>query len=327
MKLAIVLPLFDREGTGWKSLESALAQTLERSRYEIVAIVGGRSEDDVRADAYAQELLARCDAVVRFGEDLDGVENRMRICRAGADAVSADILYLAEGHTVLRPDACERIARHFAAAPSSQILYAARAHHSGTKCSEVHEYLNRHNSARAPANKIFSLGGESALRRHLFLAMCKAAENAGPFAETVIQQELCTNGTPVAVLDRPLCDHFNLWTAQRTAESAMMLGRAYRERFDHPLARILGLTGRKRAIYGFAGRNWIAAPLWPLAALGGALCIRLALPLFGLRKDLCRVLFAFGVKASVLAGFCKASLARDSGAASVPLPRAPGRRG
>lgn len=322
MTVAIILPLFDREGTGWKSLESALAQDIARSSYEVVAIIGGGSEEDVRGDAHAQALLSQCDAVVRYGEDLDTVENRMSICRAGAQAVSADILFLAEGHTVLRPDACAAIARHFAANPQSQALFAGRLHHSGTTCSEIQEYLNTHNLGRNPVPKVFSLGGESALRRELFDAMVVASEQSGPFAETIIQYELQARGIPVATLDAPLCDHFNNWTAKRSMQSAMMLGNAYFQRFDLPMSRALGIAGRKRAAFALARRAWIAAPLWPLSQAAGALCIRAGVPLFGVQKELCRVVFALGVKATVLAGFCRARIF----AGASPRPRLQGQR-
>ncbi len=120
LKISVILPLNDRQGTGWKSLESALAQDAPRSSYEIIAIVGGRSEQEAMSDPNARGLLERCDAVVRFHEDLDIVENRMGPCEAGVAASSGEVLYFAEGHTILHPQCCRLIAAHFAANPSSQ---------------------------------------------------------------------------------------------------------------------------------------------------------------------------------------------------------------
>jgi hypothetical protein len=69
-------PLFDRRTAGWKALESALGQSMDRDGYEIIVVHGRPEGDEATGDAHAQSLLQRCDAVVQFAVDANQQQAR-----------------------------------------------------------------------------------------------------------------------------------------------------------------------------------------------------------------------------------------------------------
>jgi hypothetical protein len=238
LKISVILPLNDRQGTRWKSLESALAQDAPRACYEIIAIVGGRSEQEAMNDPNARGLLERCDAVVRFHEDLDIVENRMGPCEAGVAASSGEVLYFAEGHTILHPQCCRLIAAHFAANPSSQIV---RGEYYDIPRNELSRLINLFKASRKRKGleslPMISLGGQTAMKRELFGVFHHVSSRSGMFAEVDISIFVERNKIEVGKIGRPLCDHISDRTLEWLIGWVLKTGRTHFESFQ----RLIGL--------------------------------------------------------------------------------------
>ena len=82
MLISIIIPAFDRRSTDWKALESALAQTLDRTQYEVVTVVGRTPGQD----AHLIHLLPRCDTVVAIDADSDCAASEIHFYIAGQRA-------------------------------------------------------------------------------------------------------------------------------------------------------------------------------------------------------------------------------------------------
>src|SRR4029453_10870556 len=52
LKISLILPLFDRRNAGWRPLESAVNQTIDRGQYEVIALVGPTFTDELANDAH-----------------------------------------------------------------------------------------------------------------------------------------------------------------------------------------------------------------------------------------------------------------------------------
>ena len=113
MLISIIIPVFDRRSTEWKTLESALAQSLERTQYEIVTVVGVTPHKD----PHFLRLLQCCDTVVPIDADSDNAASEIHFYIAGQRAAKGDVLFFVEGHTELLPDCCANIAAYFRRAP------------------------------------------------------------------------------------------------------------------------------------------------------------------------------------------------------------------
>ena len=309
LKISVILPLNDRQGTGWKSLESALAQDAPRSSYEIIAIVGGRSEQEAMSDPNARGLLERCDAVVRFHEDLDIVENRMGPCEAGVAASSGEVLYFAEGHTILHPQCCRLIAAHFAANPSSQIV---RGDYYDIPRNELSRLINLFKASRKRKGleslPMISLGGQTAMKRELFGIFDHVSSRSGMFAEVDISIFVERNKIEVGKIGRPLCDHISDRTLEWLIGWVLKTGRTHFDHFNASSAYANVLSRWKRAIFSLANRGWCAVMLFPLSYAAGVLLLRAARPLLQLSEPLALHFYLLGYRLIVVAGFCKARI-------------------
>lgn len=314
MKISIILPLFDRRGTGWRTLEAALTQEIDRALYEVIVVLGGPSEDEARNDPVARTLLARCDAIVSYGEDLDGVENRSLFYIAGAQKATGDVLFLLEGHSVPRPSATARIHAQFTAHPETKIVLARRVEHSATLVARLC-YQNSHRDQSIAVSRT-PFGGEHAMRRETFDTLCAHAGQFGIFTEIAIgialQQQFSTHR-----LDAPLCDHFLDWDTARFSKHLLLVGKGHFEHAQTPLVRSMGVTGFKAGVSALVGRTAYARVLLPVTRLLGSTFLRLGLAAAGVSKSLGAWLFLTGSRLTILAGTCKASLARGGTPASV----------
>jgi hypothetical protein len=307
MKISIILPLNDRQGIGWKSLESALAQDAPRSSYEVIAVVGGRSEQEAMNDPNARALLERCDAVVRFHEDLDVVENRMGPCEAGVRASSGEILYFAEGHTILHPQCCQLIAAHFSANPLSQIV---TGQYYDIPMSEVSRLINlfkeRVKRKGRETLRMISFGGQTAIRRQLFETFYRVSSRSGMFAEIDISIFIERSRIEVGKIGKPLCDHFSDRTMDWLIGWLLTMGRTHFGHFNASSSYATSLSRWKRTIFSYANRGWCAVMLFPLSYAPGVLLLRAAPPLLRLSEPLALHFYLLGYRLIVVAGFCKA---------------------
>jgi hypothetical protein len=310
MKISIILPLNDRQGIGWRSLESALAQDAPRASYEVIAVVGGRSEQEVKNDPAARALLERCDAVVRFHEDLDVVENRMGPCEAGVRASSGEILYFAEGHTILQPQCCQLIAAHFSANPLSQIV---TGQYYDIPLNEVSRLINlfkeRIKRRGRETLRMISFGGQTAIRRHLFETFYRVSSRSGMFAEIDISIFIERSRIEVGKIGKPLCDHFSDRTMDWFIGWLLTTGRTHFEHFNASSTYATTMSRWKRAIFSCANRGWCAVMLFPLSYAPGVLLLRAAPALLRLSEPLALHFYSLGYRLIVVAGFCKARMA------------------
>src|SRR5215471_12844660 len=109
MLISIIIPVFDRRSSEWKALESALAQTLPRTQYEIIAVVGASHEKD----PHLLNLLPRCDTVAAIDVDAGSAASEIHFYIAGERSAKGDVLFFVEGHTELLPDCCANIEAYF----------------------------------------------------------------------------------------------------------------------------------------------------------------------------------------------------------------------
>ena len=308
MKISIILPLSDRGDIGWKSLESALAQDVPRSSYDVVAIIGGRSEQDAMADPGARALLERCDAVVRFPGELDVVENRMHICAAGVRASSGDAVYFAEGHTISHPQCCRLIATHFAANPSSQIVTSRYREVAMSDLSRLIKLLKETNTRKGlDVFPFFSLGGQTAVKRQLFDTLYQRSLQSGIFVEVEISAFLAQNNIVVGEISEPLCDHVTSRDLNWQVNYSLMVGRAHLDQFNS----ISTLRWWQRAIFSCANQRWVAVALFPLSRALGVLFLRTALSTSRLSDALGIRFLSLGMRTITLAGFCEARMSAN----------------
>lgn len=313
MKISIILPLYDRQGTGWKSLESTFSQNVPRSSYEVIVIVGGRSEQEAMDDTEARALLSRCDAVVRFPRDLDLVDDRVALCHAGIEASSGEILYFAEGHTVLHPYCCQLIGEHFSANPSSLVAAAPFHEVATTDFSKLISHLKMdRKSRRIETVPLISLGGQTAFKREFFQTLCTFASE-GMFSEVDICLFIERNCIEVGEISTSLCDHFSRRSLEWQTGWLIKTGQTHFFHFDQTNSRSAyadAVGGWKRKILSCAHHKWCAALLFPLSYSSGVLLFHAALILFRLNGPALLYLNAYlsGYRLLVLAGFCHARL-------------------
>lgn len=308
MKISIILPLSDRGDIGWKSLESALTQDASRSSYEVVAVIGGRSEQDAMADPIACALLERCDSVVRFQGDLDVVENRMHICEAGIRASSGDVVYFAEGHTILHPRCCRLIAAHFTANPSSQIVSSRYREVATSDLSRLIKLLKETRTRKGlDVFPFFSLGGQTAVRRQLFDTLYQRSLHSGIFVEVEISAFLAQNNIIVGEISEPFCDHVTSRDLDWQVNYSLMVGRAHLDQFSS----ISTLRWWQRVIFSCANQRWLAVALFPLSHALGVLLLRTALSTSKLSDGLGIRFLLLGMRTITLAGFCEARMSSN----------------
>ena len=296
VEFSVIVPLYDCRDATTKALRAALAQTLPRHRYEVIAVVDARR-------ARPEGLLAQCDHVVACDADFGAVESEIALFAAGSRAASGEWLFFTEGHTVLEPDALSAIAHHLEREPGCAIVCGRRRNHARTRLGRLVGGNNDAHEARAQRHGDFTLGANSPIRRDAFVALGGLDPRFARFGETVLYERALARGMRIDAIDAVLCTHHNdlglSWLLRLLVATGRAKARHYagidrggtRARMRHPVYR------------------WLSAPTvgllaaWPLR-LAGFVLIVAAMALAGRFPVGAQAVYRAGVGCADVSGYC-----------------------
>jgi hypothetical protein len=304
MLISIIIPVFDRRSTDWKALESALTQTLERTQYEIVAVVGVTSGED----ANLPRLLRRCDAVVTIDADTDSAASEIHFYIAGQRAAKGDVLFFVEGHTELPPDCGANIAAYFRAHPDSTVAWAPRINRNRTRLGAIIGQTNLRAEAVAQSEGWFSLGVNCVITQSLFADLggfdpgyFRGNENA--LFERIRQQRI-----PIGRIDAPLVVHDNDMPRKLLIDSALVAGAG---KFnwcgsEQAAGNIDGPASRRYRVYRHVSHPSTAWMLDPAFRALGHATLFLAMGVCRMNLALACALYVTAQRSFSASGFCQA---------------------
>ena len=323
MTISLILPLFDQRNAGWKPLESALAQAIERDRFEVI-VVGERTFlDQSLNDPQVAALLQRCDAIVRVDADLSLADQEIPCLMAGYEKSAGDVLFFMEGHTVLVEDCCARIEAYFRDNPDSPIAWAPRMHSSETALGTLIGMHSMRHERKAWEHGGFGLGANSVITRRFFERMGGLEARYMRFCERVLFERVEREKVVVGRLAAPLATHYDDMPLSQLIGVATAAGEAKFRYYNFPLSGLgAGPVQVRHKIYLYANHDGSALIFFPLAWVLRAVYLRAAIGMFRLNRRWAYKLYAAGFGFADLSGFCKARL---RAARAIHGPRA--RRG
>lgn len=307
MLISIIIPLFDRRSTGWKAIESALAQTLDRSHYEIVAIVGAMPGEDARLG----QLLQRCDTTVAIDADSGNAASEIHFYIAGERAANGDVLFFVEGHTELLPDCCANIAAYFRRHPDSAVAWAPRVNVNRTRLGAIIGQINRRAESVALRQGWFSLGANCVITKSLFAELggfypqyFRGNENA--LFERIRQQRI-----PIGRIEAPLVMHDNDIPRSLLVDAALVAGAG---KFNWCTSEQAAGNGdgpaiRRYRLYRHVSHPLTARLLDPAFRALGHASLFLATCVSRVNLALACTLFVTAQRSFSASGFCRARLA------------------
>ena len=304
MLISIVVPVFDRRSTDWKALESALAQTVDRARYEIVTVVGASPGND----QHLLQLLRRCDQVVAIEADSDSAASEIHFYIAGERAAKGDVLFFVEGHTELLPDCCATIATYFQAHPDSAVAWAPRVNRNRTRLGAIIGQINLRAEAVAQSQGWFSLGANCVITKSLFAELggfdpryFRGNENA--LFERIRQQKI-----PIGRIETPLVVHDNDMPRKLFVDAAVVAGAgkfnwcASEEAAGH----VDGPASTRYRLYRHVSHPSIAWILEPAFRSLGHVSMFLATSVCRVNMALACTLYVMAQRSFSASGFCQA---------------------
>ena len=220
MRISVIVPLFDRRGTGWKALESALAQTLDRARYEVVAVVGRTTDGDARL----LPLLQRCDTVVSIDADAGRAGSEIDFYIAGERVARGGVLFFVEGHTELLPDCCAHIAAYFLRHPDSAIAWAPRVNLNRTRLGTIIGQINVRAESVARRQGWFTLGANCVITKAQFAALGGFDPRYFRTNENALFERIRQLRIPIGRIETPLVVHDNDIPRKFLREAAFVAG-------------------------------------------------------------------------------------------------------
>ena len=260
---SVIVPLYDCRDAGTNALRAALAQTLPRDRFEVVAVVDARARR-----AGLEGLLAQCDCVVETDADFAAVESETALFAAGSRAATGDWLFFTEGHTVLDPDALSAIARHVERETGCAIVCGRRRNHARTRLGLLVGANNDVHEGRAQRDGDFTLGANSPIRRDAFVALGGLDARFSRFGETVLYERALAARMRIDSIDAVLCTHHNdlglVWLLRLLVATGRAKARHYAELE----------SGAQRPRIRHAVYRWLRHPAaalvaeWPLRLAG-----------------------------------------------------------
>ena len=305
MKISLILPLFDRRSAGWGPLETALAQSLPREQYEIVVVVGDAFGDEPVADAHADALLHRCDAIVRVAADPSLPENEIPFLMAGYARSTGDLLFFMEGHTVLDRDCCATIAAHFRDHLQSRVAWAPRIHCSTLPLGLLIGMHSKRHEQRARGPGGFWLGANSVITREYFEHLGGLDAGYMRFSERVLCERVLREGVPIARLALPLSLHHDDMPLSQLIGVATAAGEAKYRYYNAPAAGAAPVRVR-HPIYLAANRAAFALALYPIAWALREVLLRAAIALARTARNPAYRLYVLGFGFADLSGYCGA---------------------
>lgn len=315
MLLSIVLPVCDVRTAGLRGLESALAQRRDDGRVEVVGVAGRDLEPAGEA------LLAQCDKAVRLPLDADDPGNEIAFHAAGARAASGELLFFAEGHTVLEPDAAARILAHFTATSDAELAWAPRHNRGETALGAL---IGRHNfthEKRAAAHGTFTLGANSVIRRSLFERLGGLDPRFLRYSEFMLYERVRAARVAIHRIAAPLCTHHNDMPVARWGALIRSNGAGRRRYYQTLRAAVSGApVAIRHPIFAVADHAAAALLFGPVARCSGALAVRSAIALGRAIPDLAYRIFVLATGLTDLAGYCAEARRTRRVPREVPAP-------
>jgi hypothetical protein len=309
LKISLILPLFDRRNAGWKSLESALGQTMARSDYEVIVIVGRASGGESTMDAHAEALLQRCDTVVRVDADPDRPDQEIPFLMAGYARSTGDALFFMEGHTELDPNCCAMIAAHFRGHPRSRIAWAPRIHRSKTSLGSLIGMHSKRHESRGSGRGGFGLGANSVITREYFEHLGRLEAGYMRFCERVLFERVLRENVAIGRIESPLAIHYDDMTLSGLIAVATAAGQAKYKYYNSLLSGAgAGPVEVRHGIYLVANRAAGAVMLLPLACLLRGLFLRVAIAVCSTSRKSAYRFFVPGLGFADLSGYCSARI-------------------
>jgi len=307
MKISLILPLFDRRTAGWKPLETALAQTLPRERYEIVVVIGNAFGNEAAVDAHADALLRRCDTIVRIAADPSLAENEIPFLMAGYVRSTGDLLFFMEGHTELDPECCATIAAHFRDNPQSRIAWAPRIHRSTLPLGFLIGMHSKRHEQRAHQLGGFWLGANSVITREYFEHLGRLDAGYMRFGERVLCERVLRENIPIARLALPLSVHHDDMPLSQLIGVATAAGEAKYRYYNAPAAGAAPVRVR-HPVYLAANHAAFALALYPMAWVLREVLLRAAVALVRTARNAAYRLYVLGFGFADLSGYCSARI-------------------
>jgi len=295
---SIIVPLFDCRDAGTQALESALAQTFPRERYEVIAVV-----DAAASREWPTALLAQCDGVVNVDADFGAVETEILLFDAGARRARGDYLYFIEGHTVLASGALLGIDAAVHKAYGCAIACGRRTNHATTRLGALIGANNDVHEARARQRGGFTLGANCVIRRSAFDALGGFDAALQRFNEAALYERALDARMRFVIVDDMLCTHHNdtglRWLVRLLVATGHAKARHYRSLPDADTARRI-----RHPVY-----RWLDP--WPAAMLAivplrvaGPLLIVVAMALVRTLPRIAATTYCLGVGCTDVSGFC-----------------------
>lgn len=324
MDISIIIPLCDRRNAGWKALESAVNQDFPRDRYQVVAVTGTET-GAAPEDEYVAGLLARCDVVVRVDAHIDDVASEARFYQAGCERAIGDLLFFAEGHTVLDVRCCSTIAEHFRRHPDSMLAWAPRRNHDESPLGALITRHNLQHERRAGVRGTFSYGANSVIKRRLFARIGGLDARFLRQSETAVFDRAVQEHIAIGRIDEPLATHYNDMPIRQWRDVVTSAGAGKWAYYNARLACGEDIHSMVRhSVYLRANYPLRARVLYPLFRAAGAGFLLLALCTWRIQKALSYRLYVFALGCTDLSGFCRARLQATAPEKARPAPSAPG---
>lgn len=304
MLISIIIPVFDRRSTEWKTLESALAQSVERTQYEIVTVVGVTPHKD----PHFLRLLQCCDTVVPIDADSDNAASEIHFYIAGQRAAKGDVLFFVEGHTELLPDCCANIAAYFREHADSAVAWAPRINRSRTRLGAIIGQINLRAETVARSQGWFSLGANCVITTSLFAQLggfdpeyFRGNENA--LFERIRQQRI-----PFGRIEAPLVVHDNDMPRKLFVDAAFVAGAG---KFnwcssEEAAGNVDGPASRRYRLYRRVSHPMIAWVVEPACRTFGHATLSLATCASRVSLPLACTLYVAAQRSFSAAGFCRA---------------------
>jgi len=319
MLISIIIPAFDRRSTEWKALESALAQTLPRAQYEIVAVVGANHDKD----AHLLQLLPRCDTVAAIDVDEGSAASEIHFYIAGERSAKGEVLFFVEGHTELLPDCCANIAAYFQSHPDSAIAWAPRVNRSRTRLGAIIGRINLRAEAVARVRGWFSLGANCVIKRSLFAELGGFDPRYFRGNENALFERIREQRIPIGRILTPLVVHDNDMPRKLFVDAALVAGAGKFNwcRSEQRAGSVDGPALRRYRLYRQLSHPSIAWLLDPtFKALGHAM-LSLAIGVCRVNLALACAFYVVAQRSLSAAGFCEARRASARQMVGAPSRR------
>lgn len=246
-ELAILLPLVDTRDAGREVLQSVLAQTLNRTHYEIIIVYSKTFFDEISLVDEWVSLIQQSDKQITV-DIKESTENEVLFVFEGIKHISADLVYIIEGHTIIYPDACASILEHFATQKQSIATWGTR---HNRQHSNLGKLIAQHNTAleKQASNKgWFTFGGNSIVRRNFINSNVNISPDYFRYTEAVLEYEIKKHSHHIGHIGKPLCQHINDMNIRHLVTITFSIGRGKYNFFQsnnsniHPLHELLITT-------------------------------------------------------------------------------------